>query len=351
MVRILIVAFSLLFFLDVNILNAQIGGSSSFNYLRIPNNAPLVAVGGMNVSIRSINMIMQNPAIISKEMSKTLSLSNQMYYAGINTTSLSYVHSLGKLPPIGINLQYYTSGNMTQYDATGAESGTYSARQYYVTAGTSHTIDYYTLGVNIKYAGSNIAGYGSSAALVDIGGLFKHPTQDFTVGLVLQNMGIVLQKYSDIKQTLPFDVQLGTSYKLEHMPFRISLLAHNLHQFDIVYLDPYKKQPLDANGQPLVVKKSTGDKILRHFTIGGEFFLGKFLSLKVGYNHLVRREMRTETRNGMAGFAMGAVITVKAFEIAYSRDWQHVAGGFNTFTINTNFARLLTKKTVTPAAY
>ena len=326
----------------------QIGGNSSFNYLRIPNNAPLIAVGGMNVSIRSINMIMQNPAIISKDMSKTLSLSNQQYYAGINTTSLSYVHDLGKVGPIGLNMQYYTSGNMPQTDATGKETGTYSVNQYYVTAGTSHTINYYTLGVNLKFAGSNIGGYGSYASLVDVGGLFKHPTRDFTIGLVLQNMGMSLKNYSGVSQTLPFDVQLGTSYKLEHMPFRFSILAHHLHTFDIVYLDPYKKQPLDANGNPIVEKKSTGDKVLRHFTLGGEFFLGKFLSLKIGYNHLVRREMRNEAKSGLAGFSFGAMITVKAFELAYSRDWQHIAGGYNCFTLNTNFARLLTKKTVAP---
>jgi len=339
-----------LFFIGTSVTYAQIGGNSSFNFIRLPNNAQLIAVGGMNVSVRSINMIMQNPAIISKDMSKTLSLSNQQYYAGINTTSLSYVHDLGKLGPIGVNLQYYTSGNMTQYDATGTETGTYSAKQYYITAGTSHTIDFYTLGANLKFAGSNIGGYNSSAALVDIGGLFKHPTKDFTIGLVLQNMGFTLNNYTDVKQALPFDVQLGTSYKLEHMPFRLSLLAHHLHVFDIVYLDPYKKQPLDANGKPVVETKSTGDKILRHFNIGGEFFIGKSLSLKVGYNHLVRREMRNEARSGMAGFSFGASITVRAFEIAYSRDWQHIAGGFNCFTLNTNFARLMTKKTVAPAA-
>lgn len=325
---------------------AQIGGSSSFNYLRIPNNAPLIAVGGMNVSVRSINMIMQNPAIINKDMNKKLSLSNQQYYAGINTTSLSYVHDLGKLGPIGVNMQYYTSGSMSQTDASGNETGTYSVNQYYITAGTSHTINYYSLGVNLKFAGSNLGGYSSYATLMDIGGLFKHPTRDFTIGLVLQNMGFAVKNYSEAKQTMPFDVQLGTSYKLEHMPFRFSMLAHHLNTFDIVYLDPNKKQPLDANGNPIVERKTNGDKILRHFTLGGEFFLGKFLSLKMGYNHLVRREMRNESKTGLAGFSFGAMITIKAFELAYSRDWQHVAGGYNCFTLNTNFARLLTKKAV-----
>lgn len=336
---------SILCVLNLSNTLGQIGGQNTFNFVRLPSNAHLLAVSGMNVSVRSINMITQNPALISKEMSKQLAMSNMQYYGGINTSSLSYVHQMGKLGPLGVNLNYYTSGKIDQVDETGTITGSYSVNQYFVSAGTAHQIDYYSLGAQVKFAGSNIGGYQSNALLFDIGGTFKHPHKDFTVGLVLQNMGVTLKQYTDVKQTLPFDVQLGMSYKLEHMPLRFSLLAHHLHTFDIVYLDPNKKQPLDADGKPIVEKKSLGDKILRHFNIGGEFFLGKAIRLRVGYNHLVRREMRNDARSGMAGFAFGAAININAFELSYSRDWQHLAGGFNCLTLNTNFEKLLTKKT------
>ncbi|TAH27120.1 MAG: hypothetical protein EAZ07_02485 [Cytophagales bacterium] len=346
--KIYVVYLGLSVFLYAQNISAQIGGNSSFNFLRMPSNAPLIAVGGMNVSVRSIHMIGQNPALINKEMNKNLLISNQQYYAGINTTALTYVHNFNKIGPLALNLYYFTSGKIKQTDATGNETGSFSANQYYISIGKSHTINYYSLGLNLKIAGSNVAGYNSFASLADIGGVFKHPTKDFTVGLVLQNIGFTFNNYTSVEQSLPFDVQLGTSYKLEHMPFRFSILAHHLHTFDIVYLDPNKKQPLDANGEPIVEKKSTGDKILRHFNLGGEFFLGKFISLKVGYNHLVRREMRTEVRSGMAGFSFGVLVNVKSFEFSYSRDWQHVAGGFNCLSLKVNFSELLSKKTNLP---
>jgi hypothetical protein len=331
---------------------AQIGGSKSFYFVNMPGNAPLNAIGGINVSAKTLYTIQQNPALISKDFNKQFSISNTLYLAGINSTNLQYVHDMGKYGPLGVGMQYYSSGSMDKTDDRGNNIGTYSANQYALTAATSHTMGYYTLGLALKFAGMHIDGYNGFAGMVDVGGLFKHPSRDFTVGLVFKNMGYVFNQFADAKTQLPFDVQLGTSYKLEHMPFRLSVLAHHLHIFDIVYLDPNKKLPLDANGNPIEQKKTIGDKILRHFVLGGEFFLGKFLSLKVGYNHLVRREMRLEDKgSGLAGFSFGILMSVKSFEISYARDWQHIAGGFDTFTLKSDLSKLIGKKQQTPPSY
>src|SRR5690606_38326496 len=116
----------------------------------------------------------------------------------------------------------------------------------------STTIDNYTLGATAKVTVSDIAGYSSTALLADVGGVFKHPEQDLTIGLAFKNIGYQLSTHSgQDREPMPFDAQLGLSYKLEHMPLRFSTTVHHLHQWDIVYLDPNKKGRLDENSNEI----------------------------------------------------------------------------------------------------
>jgi hypothetical protein len=64
---------------------------------------------------------------------------------------------------------------MEETDPTGAVLGTFSAREYAAVLGYAHTLAPYTIGVNLKLAGSHLAEYSAFAALLDIGGVFKHP--------------------------------------------------------------------------------------------------------------------------------------------------------------------------------
>ena len=64
---------------------------------------------------------------------------------------------------------------------------------------------------------------------------------------------------------MPFDIQIGTSFKPEHMPFRFSVTAHSLYKYDIVYLDPNSSTQLDQNGNEVAEEKSTFDKIASHW--------------------------------------------------------------------------------------
>jgi hypothetical protein len=143
---------------------------------------------------------------------------------------------------------------------------------------------------------------------------------------------------------MPFDVQVGASFKPEHMPLRLSVTAHHLHKFDIVYLDPTQKGVIDLEGNEIKPKKTFADKLGRHFVVGGEFILSKNFHLRMGYNYLRRKELRLQTKSGGAGFSFGFMMRVKSFEIGYSKAYYHVAGGSNYLTVTTNFGRLLKKK-------
>jgi hypothetical protein len=329
-------------------LQGQIGGLNTFEYVKLPVNAYIAALGGINVSVPSVNMVFQNPALISADMSKTISLSYLPYYAGVKNSAVGYVHEFNKIGPVAMGIQYFSSGSMNTTDETGNQTGTFSVNQYFINAATSHKIRYYTLGLNVKLAGSQIDTYSSYAFLTDVGGVFKHPSREFTIGLVVKNMGFAIKKYeTGAHAEMPFDIQVGTTYKLEHMPFRVSFTAHHLHQFDIVYLDPNKKGTLDEKGEEVKPKKSFADKLGRHFILGGEFLLGKHFSLQLGYNYLRRRELKLETSSKLAGFSFGAMIKIKSFELFYSRAYYYTGGATNNLTVNASLHTILKKKNKT----
>jgi len=326
---------------------AQIGGQQAFSFLNLPTSAKLAGLGGVNVSARDADgtMLYGNPALLNSEMDGRLALGYVDYLADIKQSTAAYVFNTQKAGRFGVGLTYLSYGNFEQFDVAGNSLGQFSVNEYALSVADSYTTGAFTIGGTLKLAGSGIAGNHSFAALADVGGLFKHPDQDFTVGLVVRNAGIQLKAYDGAdREPMPLDVQLGTSFKPEHLPLRFSFTAHHLQQLDIVYLDPNQRGQLDENGEEVKPKKSLGDKIARHFVVGGELLLSKNLNVRVGYNHLQRRELRLENTSGGAGFSFGVMLRVSQFQLDYTHAGYHASGGANYFTIARNLDSLFKKQ-------
>jgi hypothetical protein len=324
---------------------AQVGGKTSYQFLNVPVNAHVSGLGGVNISVRDQdpNMVMQNPALLNEDMHNYFSVSYLPLYGNVRANSLAYARKYRK-NMYGASLQYLGYGSIQQTDASGNIIGTFSAREFVLNLSGSHTINHYTIGGNLKLADSYIFSYNSMAMLADLGGLFKHPEKEWTVGLVMKNIGIPISNYVKGQRTaLPFDVQLGTTYKPEHMPLRFSFTAHHLQQFDIVYQDTTIKT-FDLQGNEIIHKKSLGDKIGRHLILGGELILSKNFHVRVGYNYQRRREMRFATKSGGAGFSWGFMLRMKSFELGFSRAYYYSAGGTSFLTLTTNFGAFIKKK-------
>jgi len=323
--------------------SAQIGGKRTFSFLEMPVGAKMAAIGGVNVTSPGADMTMTfaNPALLNEEMVGRAAFNHAWFLADVRQNVLGYTFDTEKLGPFAVGLHHINYGKMTETDATGAELGEFSASDYAFQVSHAQTTGVFTLGATAKFAVSSIAGQTSTAGLVDIGGIFKHPENDLQIGLVLKNIGYNLKHFNGgERQPMPFDAQLGVSYKLEHMPLRFSLTAHRLYEFDIVYLDPNKKSnQLSADNTEVQEEKTLGDKVLRHFVVGGEFLLSKNLNFRVGYNHLRRRELRMEDRAGGAGLSFGGVIRIKSFEFAFTKAYYHVAGSTTFLAVSANVGK------------
>jgi hypothetical protein len=199
--------------------------------------------------------------------------------------------------------------------------------------------------MNMKFAGSTIAEYNAYGLLFDMGGTLKHPEHDFIIGVLIKNIGFALNTYTPgTRLTMPFDVQLGTSFKPKFMPLRFSFTAHHLHTFDIAYDDPAFNTVIDQNGNQVTERVGFADKLFRHCVFGTEILLSKAFQLQAGYNHLTRQEMKLENRMAGAGLSFGASLQIKAFQMAYSRAYHHAAGGVSYLTLVSNIGALTKKK-------
>lgn len=328
---------------------AQVGGQRAFSFLELPNSAKLAALGGINVSAgaHDVNMVAANPALLNEAMDNQLSLSYAGYLADITQSNVAYAFKSQKYGRWAASINYLNYGDFVQRDPTGMELGTFQVNDYTLSMTHARQVEAFTMGATAKVAVSSIAGNQAVGLLADAGVAFIHPEKDLTVGLAFKNVGYQVKAFDEgERQPMPFDAQLGISYKPEHMPVRLSLTAHRLYQFDIVYLDPNAPGRLDENGNEVKEEKQLGDKIARHFVAGAEFVFSKNFQVRAGYNHLRRRELRHDTASGGAGFSLGAMLRVRAFELNYSSAFYHPSGATHYVTVSTNTQTILKKKSI-----
>ena len=324
----------------------QLGGRTVFPFLDLPPGAQLAALGGMNVSARTDDptMLFGNPALLNADMDGRLALSYVAYVAQIKQSTAAYAFNTKRAGRFGLAVTYLNYGSFESYDPAGNPLGTFSVNEYTAGVSDSYTRGKFTLGATTKLAVSSIAGSRSVAGVADAGVVYRHPTADFTAGLAVKNAGYQFAPYPGTERgRLPLDVQLGATVKPEHMPLRFSLTAHHLQQWDIQYLDPNQRGALDANGVEKKPTRSFGDNLARHFTASAALLLGKGLHLRVGYNHLQRRELRLDNTSGSAGLSFGAMLKISSFQLDYTHATLQAAGSSEYFTLSRSLDSLFKK--------
>ncbi len=304
---------------------------NAYQSVSIPFGARNAALGGRVVSLADgdVMQFSNNPSVLDSVAAGSLGVSYSPFFAGIYGFQGAYSHSFQAIGKLSFGVSYLDYGDFTQTAANGDEEGVFSARDLLLVVGKSHTVGGFSLGVNLKYAQSGIANYGSSLLLGDLGGIYRSPKMDWTVGLVLRNFGFVLNDYTSTDLRVPFDVLIGTSIKPQHMPFRFTFTAYNLAEQGV-----YFQEESDVSTSKSV---EIADRFLRHITVGTELIIADGLQFLLGYNHLIRQELKVNSQGYGAGFSFGLKLKIKQFEIRYSHATYHAAGGTDYFTLQTNF--------------
>ncbi len=321
-----------------SIFSQTIGGSSVFNFLKLPNTAQLTALGGVNVSVTSndVGLTFNNPALLKKEMHTQMNAVFNSFYADINAYHLSTGYHHEKLKTnFGWGLTYFNYGKITETDASGNIYGTIKPNDWVMQVSASRSyLEKWNYGASLKFISSNYGQYRSNGIAIDAGVLFNDTANLISASLLIKNAGYQLRKYAGTEaEELPFDLQAGITSKLRHAPISFSLSAHHLHRFDIRYNDTAFNNEnvfgVNKNG------KFTFDKIFRHFVIASQFFPVPQLEVTLGYNHLRRQELNiSDTTNGLNGFSIGVGLIVKKLQVRYARTHYQNNTAYNQLGLN-----------------
>ncbi len=325
-------------------LSAQVGGSSTYTFLKLTNSARVAALGGQNISINDadLNFIFHNPAMLNSEMSKNLVLNYVKYFADINYGYAAFAKDFGKSGTFASGLHYINYGKFIEADETGKITGEFKAFELALNLFWARPVfdSLITVGVNLKPIYSQLEEYKSFGLALDLGANYISNNNLFSVSVVFKNVGSQIKPYyTGHYEPLPFDIQLGLTQKLEHAPFRFSMLLHHLYKWDLTYdknsnLAYTSETDKEFNNEEY--KFNIFDNVLRHSIFCLEFIPSKNFIVMAGYNHQRRKEMMVSTRPFLVGFSWGIYIKISKVRLSYGQAIYHLAGASNHFSLNLN---------------
>ena len=323
---------------------AQLGGTTVFNSLNIPSSARVAAVGGNLIAVNDddINLAIYNPSLLDSAMTGQAALSYVNYFAKTNFGFASYAKHVENIATFGATVQYFNYGKFDETDVNGDVIGEFNAGDIGLTIGAGIPIDTnYSIGANVKVLYSALESYYSVGAAIDLAATYNNEDRRLTAALVMKNIGYQLVAYNvSDREKLPFEIQLGISKRLKHAPFRFSIIAEFLQQWDLTYVNPNEVAVIDPITGETINQGGFefGDKLMRHMVFGGEILLGDNLSAQFGYNYRTRQEMKISNKPGTAGLSWGLGVGIKRFNFSYGNAKFHLAGASHHFTVTTRLS-------------
>lgn len=340
-----------IYLVTITSLTAQLGTSKVFDFVHLPSSPRLTAMGGSLVSVQDadISLAAINPALLSSMSKHEISINHDFHFAGINYGYTAYGYHFDSL---GISMhasaQYINYGDFVRADIFGNNNGNFDASETAFTVGAAKKIrERLSVGVNLRALNANYDTYGSFAIAADVGVYYENPEKQYSLGATLRNFGTQLNPFDQIREVVRHDVQIGYSKRLKHLPFRYSIIAHNLQQWNIRYKDPADVvQDLEGNIEEENPWLVGTDNFFRHIIINGEFLLGKRenLRIRLGYNHLRKQELSVLRLNSLSGFSFGFGIAIKQIKIDYGLSIYHLEGGSNHLGIRFNLEDMFLRR-------
>lgn len=332
-----------------NLLFGQLGGSQTYKFLSLPPSSRISALGGSLIPVMDddVNQMVLNPASLSAKAHNQISFNTALYFEGIKFGYLGYARHYDSIKTtFGVGIQFMSYGKFTQTNDLGHVIGSFKAGEYALNLSAARQYNRFNYGMSLKIITSSLESYNSFGLAVDLGVGFTDSAGRFMAAIVVNNLGTQLSTYrSGNKEPLPLNIQFGIARQFAHLPFRFSIVLHNLQKFNIRYDDPNVQQVDnsiigDTSGQNKE-KSYIVDKIARHLIIGGEFLIGPGFRLRVGYNHQRRQELKIVDKSAMAGFSFGVGIKIVKFRLDYSLASYHLAGASHQFSLSANLGEFI----------
>jgi len=332
--------------------NAQTGGLGVYNFLKIPASARVSAAGGKLLSVRDEDPVLalMNPSMLNPSMHTSAAINIVNYFSEAVCGNLNYIHFFKKAGTFNFGFNFSSYGSFEGYDVFGNETGKFSAGDYALITGYGREFadSMFSMGMNVKWIFSKYESYFSAGLGVDFAASYYSHARNLSLTLLLSNIGTQFNAYADTREKLPFEIQLGFSQELQHLPVRYSITLHHLQKWDLYHYDmtdPFApSNPSTGEKTSLPAGKKFADNLFRHFVFGLEILPSKYFSLQVSYNYNTRQEMKIYSKKGVAGLAYGVGLHIHHFDLYYARSHGSMASVPNHFTLSTNIKKLMTSK-------
>jgi hypothetical protein len=270
--------------------------SSPFDFLRDVESARAAALAGCFVAMPDdASAVFFNPATVSTVSDKHFSTTFFKHILDINSGNVSYIHSFEQSGSIAAAVSFTNYGSFPNADQLGNINGSFSANNILFSGTYSNELDsnlYY--GVSAEYAFINLEKYNSSAFAVSAGLIYLMPEKRTNIGVSVLHAGTQLTTLDGVRETLPLDIRLGVNHRLRGLPLLINFSFQHLADQTNNFFDKFL-----------------------NFSLAGEFYIGKYVQARLGYNNQVRRLTSPDNNKGLSGFSGGAGVKMKDFNLDY----------------------------------
>jgi hypothetical protein len=230
-VRHVLILFSLVLFY-ANSVFAQLGGTSTYQFITLQPNARIAALGGNAISINDndLNLAVQNPSLLRREMSNQITYNHVFLFEGISAGYAGFAHHFDSLGTFAAGIQYINYGDFKKTTANGEVIGSFSAGEYNMHAAFGKKLSKdLSIGAQVKFIYSSLESYTSYGIATDIGASYNNEANLYTVGAVISNIGRQIKTYTEgNNESLPFNMQIAVSKRFKHNPFRFTVVANHL---------------------------------------------------------------------------------------------------------------------------
>ena len=288
------------------LVHAQSESQTEYNFLRLPVSARAAALGGDNITVIEDDeaLIFHNPALLASVNDKTINLNYMNYMSGANMASASFNRIVRERASWAVSAQYVDYGKIKEVDENNVQTGEFSAKDLSLAGYFSYMLtNRRTGGISARLITSYLGDYNSIGFGVDLGLNYYDADREWSLGVVLKNLGGQLKAYHDSFERMPFDIQMGVTKRFTGTPFRLHATLVDLNHLDY--------------------------KFLNHFVVGADVLLTESFWIGGGYNFRRADEMKITSANGGsshgAGLSFGAGLNLERFKLNLAYGKYHVS--------------------------
>lgn len=294
---------------------------SGFGLLRLEPSARASALAGAYGAGpgEDVNALFANPALLGEDDHRALSVSYLNHLADVNAGFVTYARHVGRLGgSVGGAVRFLSYGDVERADADGNRLGdTFGASDAIVSLAYARPLnERASVGGAVHAVFSSIDDASAQALAADVGATYRIPEQGFTASASLHNLGVVTSDFGEGHDELPLDLRVSVSKRLQNLPFLLTVAGYDLASFE------------NENGTAL-------NEIARHVALSGELQFGQSFALRLGYNHRLHEDLKTDARIDLAGLGLGFGLNLRRLGFDYAYNTWSSFGGLHHLTLRT----------------